>query len=214
MTEAVPFTDNVRDLSNSDGYQFEFRCERCGNGYRSAFQPDVRQRGQRLVRGVGNLFGGALSELSSAADQLLDRGTNSVAKDRALRGAGQEIADRFHQCRGCGDWVCEDVCWNDQVGQCVRCSPVITEQLAQLQAEARRNQLVDQLSTTDLIQGLAVGQQAQPRCPSCGAQAAGGKFCSECGASLRQEQTCPSCAAVNPVGAKFCSECGTGLAGQ
>jgi hypothetical protein len=30
MSEHVPFTDNFSDLSNADGYQFEFRCERCG----------------------------------------------------------------------------------------------------------------------------------------------------------------------------------------
>jgi hypothetical protein len=37
MADIVPFTDNYVDLSNDSGYQFEFRCERCGNGYRSPF---------------------------------------------------------------------------------------------------------------------------------------------------------------------------------
>jgi class 3 adenylate cyclase/tetratricopeptide (TPR) repeat protein len=45
-------------------------------------------------------------------------------------------------------------------------------------------------------------------CPSCGtANAAGAKFCSECG--TRFATTCPACGAVNLPGAKFCSECGT-----
>lgn len=130
MSDLVPFTDNFNDLSNADGYQFEFRCERCGNGYRSAFRRDPRAAGQKLARGLGNLFGGSLYEISSMADRLLDRGTNSPAKDEALRAATAEIAPRFHQCRACSDWVCGDVCWNDAVGQCVRCSPIATEELA------------------------------------------------------------------------------------
>jgi len=29
------FTDNYQDRSTNDGYQFEFFCRRCGNGYSS-----------------------------------------------------------------------------------------------------------------------------------------------------------------------------------
>lgn len=211
MTTHVPFTDNVTDLSNTDGFQFEFRCERCGNGYRSAFRRDPRAAGQRLARGLGNLFGGALADLSSAADRLLDRGTNSPAKDDALRAATTEIGPLFHQCRGCSDWVCGDACWNAGVGQCVRCSPILAEELAQLQADARRRQLHDRLETVDLTAGVSLDRQSRPRCPSCGAQASGGKFCGECGASLNPVRTCSSCSAENPAGARFCSECGGGL---
>lgn len=209
MTEAVPFTDNIRDLSNNDGYQFEFRCERCGNGYRSAYQRDLRSAGQSIARGLGNLLGGRASQLGYAAGQMLDRGTNSAAKDRAMRTAVTEIADRFHQCRGCGQWVCGDVCWNDEVGQCARCSPVVAEELAQLQAEARRSQMRERLATTDLVGGVDLGTQSVPRCPGCGAQTNGGRFCPECGLPLAAERACSGCAASNPVTAKFCSECGT-----
>ena len=208
MTEAVPFTDNIRDLSNNDGYQFEFRCERCGNGYRSAFQRDLRSTGQSIARGIGSLLGGRASQLSYAAGQFLDRGTNSVAKDRAMRQSVEEIAHRFHQCRGCGQWVCGDVCWNDAVGQCARCSPDSTEELAQLQAEARRMQVRERLTTTDLVGNVDLGAQAVPRCPGCGAQTNGGKFCQECGHALAAERTCAECSATNPASAKFCSECG------
>ncbi len=208
MTEAVPFTDNIRDLSNHDGYQFEFRCERCGNGYRSAFQRDLLEAGQGIARGLGSLLGGRFSQLSSAAGSMLDRGTNSAAKDRALRQAVARIADRFHQCRGCGQWVCGDVCWNDEVGQCARCSPVMSEQLAQLQADARRTQIIERLSTTDLLGGADLRTQSVPRCPGCGAQTGGGRFCQECGCALAAERTCGGCSATNPASSKFCSECG------
>lgn len=211
MSEHVPFTDNFSDLSNADGYQFEFRCERCGNGYRSAFRRDPRAAGQKIARGLGNLFGGQLSQFTSMAENLLDRSTNSPAKDEALRAATAEIGPRFHQCRGCSDWVCGDVCWNDQVGQCVRCSPALTEELAQLQAEARRQQMRQRLETVDLVGGVDLGRQAQPRCPSCGAQSHGGKFCGECGASLVSVRVCTGCRAENPGTSRFCAECGTSL---
>ncbi|MBC3762308.1 zinc ribbon domain-containing protein [Quadrisphaera oryzae] len=214
MPEHIPFTDNVTDLSNEDGYQFEFRCERCGNGYRSAFRRDFRSTGQKLARGLGGLFSGSLSQVGYMADRLLDRGTNSPAKDDALRAATAEIAPRFHQCRGCGDWMCGDGCWNDQVGQCVRCSPNAVEELAQLQAEARRRQVAERLETIDLVPKVPLARQAQPRCPACGAQAhSGGAFCSDCGTSLAPVVSCTGCGAQAARGARFCVTCGRSLTG-
>jgi sec-independent protein translocase protein TatA len=49
-------------------------------------------------------------------------------------------------------------------------------------------------------------------CPRCGtSNAAGTKFCSECGASLQVRVNCSQCGASNAAGAKFCSECGASL---
>jgi hypothetical protein len=212
MTDHIPFTDNVTDLSNENGYQFEFRCERCGNGFRSAFRHDPRSTGQKLARGLSGLLGGSFAEVGYMADRLLDRGTNSPAKDAALRAATAEIAPRFHQCRGCSDWVCGDGCWNSDIGQCVRCSPVVVEELAQLQAEARRAQLRERLETTDLLGGISVSKQAQPTCPSCGAQSRGGKFCSDCGSTLVITRACTGCGTHLAQNARFCNECGTAVA--
>ncbi|HYM82771.1 MAG TPA: adenylate/guanylate cyclase domain-containing protein [Candidatus Dormibacteraeota bacterium] len=48
-------------------------------------------------------------------------------------------------------------------------------------------------------------------CPTCGSvNAAGSKFCNECGTSLAAG--CPTCGTANPPGSKFCRECGTNLA--
>ena len=50
------------------------------------------------------------------------------------------------------------------------------------------------------------------RCPECSTEnAAGRKFCAECGTRL--SSACPSCGSANDPGAKFCGECGTPLAG-
>ena len=71
MSIRIPFTGNYSDLSNNDGYQFEFRCERCGNGFRSGFQRDMAATGQKFVQGLGRLVGyGAMYRVTSAADHL------------------------------------------------------------------------------------------------------------------------------------------------
>jgi hypothetical protein len=118
VPEHYAFTDNVRDLSNQDGYQFEFECERCGNGYRSPFVHDKIAFGSKMLRAAGDLIGGNGYKLSQAAYHL-DRATNSKAKDRAFSSAVETVSGEFKQCRGCGDWMCHQVCWNDEIGQCL-----------------------------------------------------------------------------------------------
>src|SRR6201999_3677640 len=67
MAGMVFFTDNYQDRSSDDGYQFEFFCRRCGNGYSSPFQHSVTGFGGRLLRLGGDLIGG---EVGSKAAQL------------------------------------------------------------------------------------------------------------------------------------------------
>ena len=63
-------------------------------------------------------------------------------------------------------------------------------------------------------------------CPQCGAQnAAGVRFCNNCGAQLVANPapipvqsvattTCPQCGAQNPAGVRFCNQCGSQLQGN
>jgi membrane protease subunit (stomatin/prohibitin family) len=61
-------------------------------------------------------------------------------------------------------------------------------------------------------QGGGASQSQTVPCPSCGKQnAAGMKFCSDCGAKMEVAQVpCIKCGAQLREGAKFCSECGSG----
>ena len=150
MGDLVPFTDNFEDLSNLQGFQFEFHCERCGNGYRSPYVKNVKETaketGRGLLRAAGGLFGGKLNDLSYAADSMMyNRETNSKAKDEALRSAVEAVRPNFKQCRGCGDWVCLPVCWNDEVGQCVNCSPFVAEEISKAQAAAQIEQIQEKV---------------------------------------------------------------------
>jgi hypothetical protein len=207
--DIVPFTDNYADQSNLEGFQFEFFCERCGNGYRSPFVPNVKERGRDMLRAAGGLFGGRLSSLSNAAEQLAyDRGTNSKAKDKALREAVDAVSPHFKQCRGCGNWVCIDLCWNAEIGQCVTCSPIVAEEISRAQAAAQVHQIREKVQQTDWTDNLDLTTRAKVGCPSCGAPVEGGKFCPECGGKLTVTTFCASCGAEMKEGAKFCAECG------
>lgn len=213
MSTPVPFTDNVRDLSNYEGYQFEFHCERCGNGYRSAFVRDKMEMGRGALRAVGSFFGGKIQDLSRSAEQWqVNRSTNSPAKDKALTAAVQEITPSFRQCRGCGDWMCAAQCWNEEIGQCLRCSPSVAEEISRAQAEAQRQQIWDKAREKDWTADLDLATRAKVSCPSCGSKVDGGKFCSSCGSSLAATATCGGCGSTaNKPGSVFCSDCGTRL---
>jgi len=205
------FADNVRDLSNNDGYQFEFSCERCGNGYRSPFVRDKAEMAQNILRTVGNLIGGNGYRLGRLAD-FWDRGTNSTAKDAAMRDAVETVRHEFRQCRGCGEWVCAQVCWNERIGQCVTCSPIVHEELSRAQARAQVDQMYAQARDVDWNRDLEVSRRSTVTCPHCSAPVDGGAFCSSCGQRMHQVRPCPGCESVrNPPGASFCSECGTSM---
>lgn len=210
----VPFTDNFSDLSNAEGYQFEFHCERCGNGFRSAFQRDKMEMGRGLMRSLGSMFGGAVAEISNAAERYkyYDRATNSPAKDRALAHAVADVEGKFRQCRGCGDWMCATFCWNEEIGQCLRCSPAVEEEVARAQSAAQRDQIWRKAAQQDWTDDVDIKTRAHLQCPSCGSKTTGGKFCASCGSSLAVPVKCSGCGSdKNAVGAMFCSECGNKL---
>lgn len=83
------------DHSTEAGYQFEFFCERCGNGYKSGFNASAAGIGGKVLRGLGGLLGGKLANASPLADQIRDL-TESQAKDKALTTAVQEVAPLFN----------------------------------------------------------------------------------------------------------------------
>ena len=58
MPTPVPFTDNYTDHSTEAGFQFEFFCERCGNGYKSGFKTNPLGVGAKVARGLGGMLGG------------------------------------------------------------------------------------------------------------------------------------------------------------
>ena len=203
----IEFTDNYQDLSTESGYQFKFICERCGNGYMSSWKASKAGVATGLLRGAGSMLGGFLSNASSGANQLRDL-VQGPAHDAALRDAVSEIRPLFTQCKRCGQWVCEEICFNKERGLCVDCAPMVQREVSALQAQITIDQADEKLRAQDLTEGLDLKAAAVVICPACGVENDSGKFCSECGASLMPKTECPKCGTKFKPNAKFCPECG------
>ena len=205
----VRFSDNYTDHSTEAGYQFEFFCERCGNGYKSGFQPSAIGMGSKVARGLGGLMGGGgLSNLGWAGQEAKDL-TGSQAKDKALAKATEEMEPYFKQCHRCGQWVCNEICWNEEYGLCVSDAPKLEQELAGMQADAQLRQVREKVDKVDFAGDVNVERRQVALCPHCGAEAEhSGKFCPSCGKPLSMPVTCAKCGTEAPRGTKFCPECG------
>lgn len=208
---AQAFTKNHADHSNDKGYQFEFFCDKCGNGYRSSYVANKLGLASSFLGAAGNLFGGVLSQAANAGDQLKDA-LRGKAWDDAFAAAISEIKPKFRQCTRCGKWLCPDVCWNPKAALCKACAPDLAEETAAAQADALRFQVASQMhskaASADLVGDIDVKQQKAGACPHCGARVGGGKFCPDCGKPLSDKSSCGKCKAEIPASAKFCPECG------
>lgn len=209
---AIAFTRNYTDHSNDSGYQFEFHCDKCGNGFRSAFQTSSLGVVSSLFRAAGNLFGGgALSSVGDGADYVKDA-LRGPAWDSSFKAAVSEIKPKFHQCTRCGHWVCPDVCWNEARQLCEDCAPDLGEEAAAAQALAAREQLHEKARNVDQTDGTNLKVKQTAACPSCKARLApNAKFCGSCGKPVpaaAAKRFCGECGEGMAPGAKFCPGCG------
>ena len=216
MPGVVPFTNNYSDISTREGYQFRFNCMRCGNGYESKFRHSVTGFGGRIATIGGGLLGGTFGnkvrEVGYDAQWMRD-GTSSSTKDKRLQEAVEDVRPFFTQCHRCGQWVCKDICWNNDRGLCVTCAPKLDQEIAGMQAQAQRDQLWNQVQGQNFTQGINVADTRTGLCPGCGQESGGGKFCQHCGTALASAPVpatrfCRNCGS-QLTGAAFCGECGT-----
>jgi hypothetical protein len=213
MPEMVFFTDNYRDCSTREGYQFEFFCRRCGNGYSSSFQHSVTGFGGRLLRMGGDVVGGGLGDkardLGWDAEWMRD-GVRGRTRDKSLAKAVEEMKPHFHQCHRCGQWVCGEICWNDERGLCTTCAPRLAQEIAGMQAAAQVQQLNQKIQQADWTADVNVTDIGTGMCPSCNSESGGGKYCQHCGSALAAatpDRHCTNCGSV--LGESlFCGGCG------
>ena len=153
----IEFVQNYDDLSTDMGYQFKFHCDRCRNGFMSTFQASTMGVVGSVLRGAGHLFGGIIGNAGSGAYEV-QRAVGGQAHDHALSTAVQEGKQMFKQCGRCGKWVCPQVCFNQQVGQCNDCAPNYQQEFAsahaQAKADAARVQLGQKAQGTDYVSGV------------------------------------------------------------
>jgi hypothetical protein len=207
------FTRNYRDHSSDTGYQFEFFCDKCGNGRRSTFQTSGMGLASSLLKAAGSIFGGGLSSAGWGADHVKDA-LRGPAWDGAFKSAIEECKPSFRQCTRCGIWACPEVCWNEARGLCENCAPDIKEQAAAIQSQVAVEQAWDKARQADQLRGVDVQKEVAAvgsACKKCSATlAAGAKFCAQCGtpAAVAGPKFCASCGAPFAAGSRFCGECG------
>lgn len=205
----IPFTRNYTDHSTDLGFQFEFFCDRCGNGFMSQFRQNKLGVVGEAARGLGNIFGGVLGRAASGSYEL-DRLTRGKAHDDAFAQAIAELKPMFHQCQRCGTWVCQDVCFNYEVGMCANCAPKREGEVEAAKSDAFVQQVRQKAMETDFVADVNLHKKQVITCPRCNASTGGAKFCPNCGLNLvPQEQHCTECGNKLTPGTKFCGNCGT-----
>jgi hypothetical protein len=217
------FTRNYSDHSNDSGYQFEFFCDKCGNGHRSSFIRSNVGFAASMLKAAGSLFGGVVSQAGWGAEHLKDA-LRGPAWDSAFKSAIDECRPQFRQCTLCGKWVCPEVCWNHERGLCEDCAPDLREHAPAIQAQAAVEQVREKAREIDQTGGLDLSKPlTAPGVTSCvkcqGALPSGAKFCASCGTPVIQpaaataKRFCTGCGQAVAPGARFCAGCGAPFAG-
>lgn len=212
------FTRNHSDHSNDTGFQFEFFCDKCGNGHRSSFKHNAVGVAASVLKAAGALFGGAAYRAGWGADHVKDA-LRGPAWDAAFKEAIEECRPKFRQCTQCGKWVCPEVCFNHERGLCESCAPDLREHAPMIQAQVAVEQAYEQARKGDQLRGADLNSAplgVQPGCVRCQAQLAdGARFCASCGtpvaAAARANEArkfCSSCGNKLDHNARFCPSCG------
>jgi len=203
----IQFTRNHSDHSTDKGYQFEFFCDRCGNGFKTEFKPSMAGFATGALRAAGDVFGGIFGRASAGSFEI-ERVVAGPGHDKAFRDGVEEARPNFRQCPKCTHWVCLTMCWNDKRGLCYECAPNVETELTAAQAQTTIEQIKEKVRNQDLTKNIDLTSEAVALCPSCGARTQGAKFCPECGKPLRAKNECSRCGTKTEAGTKFCPECG------
>src|SRR4051812_7335977 len=204
----IEFVANYSDRSNDQGFQFEFHCDKCQNGYMSTFVANKMGMATGFLRAASSLFGSSALNNAAQAGQYAKDSMRGKARDDAFAVAVAEGKKHFKKCSRCGKWVCPETCWNAARGMCEECAPDLQEEAVAAQAQAAKNQVWQKASESDQTEGMNMAAKMTAFCPHCGAKAGTGKFCAECGKELHAKSECAGCKAKLAPGVKFCAECG------
>ena len=204
MPGFTPFNSNYSDLSDENGYQFEFRCDICGSGYRSEFIRSNLGTAGNLLSGAGNLLGGLFGSASRVADTARDI-TDRGARDEALKKASSELQHHFTRCPRNNLWV-DETCWNEERGLCINCAPKLASEMEAARSELELQQMREKMQTQTVFSGDTSTRTSV--CTNCGKPVGSEKFCSNCGTPVGLTK-CPNCSGDLAPGARFCGNCGT-----
>ncbi len=200
----ISFSDNYSDLSEREGFQFEFYCERCGDAWRSEFKRYAAGTAGSILDTASSLLGGLLGGARDVADRIGDAGYRK-AHDKAFAEAVEQAKVHFKRCRRCGNYFCAK-CFNPSVNLCTGCAPSVEDE-ANVAAREAEIEMARQKAQAAVMRGKKT-TDGHVVCEACGARVAMAKFCAECGAKMEIKPLCSACQAELVPGAKFCPECG------
>jgi ribosomal protein L40E len=211
--DAIEFTRNYTDHSTDRGFQFEFHCDRCGNGYKTAFQAWTMGTVSGALDAASSLFGGVFGEAANLSERARSA-TWQQARDKAMIDAVAQVKPNFLQCPHCLHWVCKRNCWNQQRGLCKECAPDLAVEISAQQSAKALEQIqtgVGADADDEKLIGSVGKTKVAASCPNCHAPlASNAKFCPSCGFKLADAASlCKNCGSKLSPGAKFCPECGT-----
>jgi hypothetical protein len=212
MANAIEFTSNYNDLSTQHGFQFEFKCERCENGFRTNFKPFALGSVDSVVSTASSILGGIFGSASNVTNQMAEA-QRERAKEAALLEAINELKPHFIQCPRCQAWVCRKNCWNQKRGLCKNCAPSLEVEVAAAQSSKGVEHAWAQAVVAEEEEKQIAASPRETKvacCPQCGAALGSttAKFCPECGAKINVVKHCTECGSKLEPGAKFCGECG------
>jgi len=213
MAEKIEFTRNFSDLSTNQGFQFEFYCNRCGNGFRTPFKPSITGTVSSAMDTANSLFGGIFGRAADLSERVRSASWER-AHDQAFVDAATELKDDFRQCPRCQSWVCRKKCWNESKGLCKGCAPDMGVEMAAAQSSRTVEEVWAHSQVADedrqMLTEESWRQGVKASCPNCEAPLEkNAKFCPECGMKIKTEAFCPECGAKISPTPKFCPECGT-----
>ncbi len=208
----IEFTRNYSDLSTNQGFQFEFNCDRCSSGFRTAFQPNTLGTVTNALDAANSLFGGVFGRVADLGERARSASWEK-AHDDAFMKAMEELKPDFIQCPRCSSWVCKKSCWNTKKGLCKNCSPDLGVEMAAAQSSRTVEEIWahSKMAEEDreMLTEKSWREGVRATCPSCNAPLAEKvKFCPECGEKIDAAKHCTECGAKLNPGIKFCSECG------
>jgi double zinc ribbon protein len=204
MPDVIAFTNNFTDHSTNTGFQFEFHCDRCGDGVRSSFHTSALGTASTVIDVASNLLGGLFG--ASGVANSARNATWQREHDSALRAAMEEVKPYFTRCSRCTGYVCKS-CWNESAGLCANCAPDMGGELAAAKSDAALRQMREKVDASVQFSGDISGKHTT--CPKCGAPTGDMKFCGSCGTPIGLRK-CPKGHEVGP-GMRFCGECGASM---
>jgi membrane protease subunit (stomatin/prohibitin family) len=211
MGNEIEVFGDYEDLSTDLGFQFEFKCGRCGGGIRTPFKASAVGAASEALEAASGILGCIFGAAADVGERVRSSSWET-AHDNAFKEAVEHVKPKFVKCPRCSEWVCRESCWNTKRGLCKQCAPDLGVEMSAAQASRSVEEAWAHAAMAEEDKKLGKEywrETIRGSCPNCEAPlASNAKFCPECGAKLKDARFCEKCGAKMSSEAKFCPECG------